>query len=245
MPSPYQLLLRTRPGKKRAIFPFSASQDRAIIREFTAEETGRHEPAVLIVVADGVSRCPDGGAVAEWIVHEKLNTDPIFQHPTMDLGGQLRSRILEFHLEFLECFRDDHRMLGSGCTLAAALLYGSRGIVLWSGDSPAYHLQPKEGGGFSSQELIVADKDPYTGALTDCFSGLTSFSLRYQTMRLNQGDIVIVATDGIVFSGEGLADSIVDQGFSDSWMEGVCQHSFESPRSDDIAIVAARWIGPA
>jgi serine/threonine protein phosphatase PrpC len=242
--SPFQLLLHTRAGKKRTFSPFQANQDRALVREFAPGDTGQSEPAALVAVADGVSRCPDGGAVAQWILHEKLDREDLFFHSTMDPGGQLHSRLLEFHQEFLEHFREDVLMLGSGCTLAAALLYGSRGLALWSGDSPVYHLQARDGR-YHAQDLIVADKDPYSGALTDCFSGMTPFCLRHRSIRLQPGDIVIAATDGIVVSGKKLADSITKLGFSEEWMESVCQDSYDTPRSDDLSIAAARWLGPS
>ena len=244
MNSTYQLLAQTRPGQKRNVSPLAANQDRALKREFPIAETGRPEPAALIAVADGVSRCPDGGAVADWIIHQKLERDALFGHAVTDLGGQFHSRVLEFHLEFLEQFRGDRLMLESGCTLAAALLYGSRCLVIWSGDSPIYHLQVR-GQGYAAQELILADKDPYSGALTDCFSGVTPFCLHHRIVHLQPGEIIIAATDGVLFSGRQLAESLVEQGFTQEWAETVCQESYDTPRSDDIAIAAARWLGPS
>lgn len=243
MNSPYELLAQTRPGQKRNFSPFAANQDRALQREFAAAATGKPEPAALIAVADGVSRCPDGGAVADWIIHQKLEREALFGHGVSDLGGQFHSRVLEFHLEFLEQFGNDVLMLESGCTLAAALLYGSRGLIIWSGDSPVYHLQVREHG-YATQELILADKDPYTGALTDCFSGVTPFCLHHRIIHLQPGDIVIAATDGVMYSGRQLAESIAEQGFTQGWMESVCEESYATPRSDDISIAAARWLGP-
>lgn len=160
----------------------------------------------------------------------------------MVLGEQLRLRLREFHREFIDCFRDDEFMLESGCTLAAALLYGHRGYVFWSGDSPIYHLSPREGG-FLAEDLIIPDREPHSGALTDCFSGVTPFCFQHRVIDLHPRDIVIAATDGIVFTGDELAASIGRQGFTEEWMQSICQKSFETPSSDDLAIVAARWLG--
>lgn len=241
--SPYQILLQTRAGRKRDYSSFRSNQDRVIKREFTAAETGSAWPAALIAVADGVSRCPDGGAIASWILHEKLEREPLFRQTGVDLGEQFRTRILEFHREFLQAFQDDVLMLESGCTLSAALLYGPQGIVIWSGDSPVYHFRESKGT-FQSRSLIIPDVDGESGALTDCFSGVTAFSPGMRTVELEPGDMVLAATDGIMYSGRELAASVGREGFTEAWMDSICQKSFDTPRSDDMAIVAAKWQGP-
>jgi len=212
------------------------------VRNFPADELSDTPEAVLLAVADGVSRCPDGGAVSEWIVGQKLR-EARLRRSTGTLSLEpIRAALRTLHEEFLHEFREEPNLLESGCTLALAYLQGNRAAILWSGDSPVYHLQERADG-FRSQLLTVADKDPFTGALTDCFSGVTPFAVHERMIELEPRDLVVVATDGIRHSGADLASSLDNEGFTAAWLEKVCQSSFDMPNSDDLAIAAVQWAG--
>ena len=231
----FKTLSRTRAGGKREHVGRKENEDRVLVREFTAEETKQGIPAVIVAVADGVSRCANGGGVAEWLLVDRMANDPIFGSETDNLTKQFQHYLREVHHRFLNDFRGDVTMLESGCTLSAVLLAGGRGSVFWAGDSPAYLLQ-KQGAMLHGRNLTTADKDPFSGALTDCFSGVTPFSVKLSGAEVKPGDILIAASDGVAFDVADLAATIDQHGFTENWLNLIVQASFEIPYSDDISL---------
>ncbi|MEO0448166.1 MAG: PP2C family serine/threonine-protein phosphatase, partial [Verrucomicrobiota bacterium] len=125
-----RFLFHTRAGQKRLHSPPPENEDRVLVREFPPSETGALSTASLLVVADGVSRCPRGGEVADWLVEEQLRHRPIFTvgSPLL-LREQLLAFLRDLHSQFLQDFESVPEMRLSGCTLAGALIYEDRGTA--------------------------------------------------------------------------------------------------------------------
>ncbi|MFT5468355.1 MAG: serine/threonine protein phosphatase PrpC [Verrucomicrobiales bacterium] len=241
----FTTLSLTRPGAKRLHIPQVENEDRVLVREFTAEETRRGGPATLIAVADGVSRCADGGAVAEWILHERLAKDIPFESANTPILDQFRKYLLEIHKQFMGEFQSNLDIFESGCTLCAVLAYGNKAAAYWAGDSPIYHFQPgKTSDRMRVRQLTIPDKDPFTGALTDCFSGLTPFAVKQAGLNIAQGDIVVAASDGLAFDGDDLVTTIHKLGYNEEWMTEICNLSYDQPYSDDISLAGFRVDAP-
>lgn len=237
----FTTLSLTRAGAKRQHIPQVENEDRILVREFSPEETRRDGSATLIAVADGVSRCADGGGVADWLLEERLAKDIPFENANSPLLDQFRGYLMGVHKQFLGEFRSNIDMLESGCTLCAVLAFGNQAAAYWAGDSPVYHFQPpKEGDRMRFRRLTIPDKDPFTGALTDCFSGLTPFGVKQAGFNIGEGDIVIACSDGLAFDGDDLVTTIQRLGFNEKWMEDICERSYDQPFSDDISLAAFR-----
>jgi len=235
----FSTLCLTRAGAKRQVVSQKENEDRVLARTFSPEEMYRNEGAVLVAVADGVSRCADGGGVADWILRQRVERDRIFSPGGESPVKQFHDYLRSLHRAFLNEFRHTPSMLESGCTFSAALIYGQQGAAYWSGDSPIYHIQCN-GNRTSGRMLSIADKDPFSGALTDCFSGVTPFKVRQAGLRVKPGDIVITATDGVVFDVADLALSINQHGFNQRWLDLIIQTSYAVPYSDDISLSAVQ-----
>ncbi len=223
-------------GQKRQWLGRADNEDRVLERLFPESEGG---PAALIAVADGVSRCADGGAVAEWLLHRRLATDLLLQGVPPGPGRcpGVKSYLRGLHSTFGKEFQQRRDLLESACTLAGALMFPDRACVFWSGDS-AVHLLRREGERFAGFPLTRPDRIPHTSTLTDCFSGLTSFAVHVKEIDIRPGDILFGATDGLVLDAESLADQLNQHPFSREWIEQLCDLSRSVPGSDDIGIAA-------
>ena len=230
----------SRPGAKRQHVSHRENEDRVLVRNFTRADIGREYSATLLAVADGVSRCADGGAVAEWLLDKRLANDMPFDQSEEPLANQFRGYLQRIHREYLREFSSTPDMIESGCTLCAVLASGDHAAVFWAGDSPAHHLRFRPEARMHPRTLTIADKDPFTGALTDCFSGLTPFAVKQAGIRLSPGDIVIAASDGLAFDAEDLVRTIEKLGYNQEWIEEICERSYNQPFSDDISIAALR-----
>ncbi len=239
-PLAFHVLSYTHAGGKRSAMFHRENQDRVMTREFAPAELGSGGPALLLAVADGVSRCVDGGAVADWLISSHLGIDPIFNRPSEEPSEALYHYLRQAHRTFLHDFGRDPGMLESGSTLSVALVHGDRGSVLWSGDSPVYQIRTLPDGNLSARTLTFPDRDPVSGALTDCFSGVTPFGVRQRRFEVSPGDIVIAATDGLAYDGETLAFTLAHMGFTEAWLHDICERSQARPGSDDVAVAAVQ-----
>lgn len=225
----------TMAGRKRNLTARRSNEDRVLIRSFETDQGG---PAILAAVADGVSRCADGGAVAQWLIHERLAQDPILRE-----GARLRDAtaayLKQVHDDFLRRFADNPDMLESACTLAGVLVRGTQACVFWCGDSPVHHLR-RLSGRLEGKTLTTPDKIHGTAMLTDCFSALTAFAFRMQVLDVEPGDYLICASDGLVPEAAELAESLNEHEFSKEWAKTICTYSYNFPGSDDIAVAAVR-----
>jgi len=234
----------TQAGRKREWVERKSNEDRVLVRELDASAGG---PALLVAVADGVSRCADGGAVAEWLIHERLAKDRFFSGDGAVPAEQCREIFHGYlrgvHEAFLKRFQHDHDLLESACTLAGAVVFPTHACVFSCGDSAVFLLR-REDNGHAGFTLTRPDRVFGTSMLTDCFSGLTAFAVRVKTVEIEPGDILLAVTDGLVPGPEEVAQRL-DQGtFSQAWIDDLCADSRSCPGSDDIAIAAVRVAAP-
>jgi serine/threonine protein phosphatase PrpC len=236
----FTAFIQTHGGRKREWVEKKANEDRVLCRRLDASEGG---PAILMAVADGVSRCADGGAVAQWLLHERLAQDRFFAGEVTP-GAQSCREIFHGYLRgvhdaFRRRFRQDAEMLESACTLAGAVVFPTHACVFSCGDSAVFLLRLEEKGraGFA---LTRPDRVFGTSMLRDCFSGLTSFAVRVKTVELEPGDVLVAATDGLVPGPEEIARRLDAASFSQAWLDALCADSLAAPGSDDIAVAAVR-----
>jgi serine/threonine protein phosphatase PrpC len=232
----YTAFSHTMGGRKRNLTARPSNEDRVLVRSFDPSQGG---PAILAAVADGVSRCADGGAVAQWLIHERLSQDPVSFEAEPDLSRLVGAYLRKVHQDFLGHFSTDIDMMESACTLAGVLVRNDKACVFWSGDSPV-HLLRKRDSGLEGQTVTTPDKIEGTPMLTDCFSGLTAFAFRTKIIELSAGDVIVCATDGLALEAKELAKSLNEHRFSREWAERICTDSYNLPGSDDIGVAAIR-----
>lgn len=232
----YTAFSYTMGGRKRNLTARRSNEDRVLVRSFELDQGG---PAILAAVADGVSRCADGGAVAQWLIHERLSQDPVSLETEPDLSRLVGNYLRRVHQDFLGRFSTDTDMMESACTLAGVLVRKEKACVFWSGDSPVHLLRQRDSG-LEGQTLTTPDKIEGTPMLTDCFSGLTAFAFRTKLIDLSPGDFIVCATDGLVLEAKDLAESLQEHPFSKEWAEKICTDSYNFPGSDDIGVAAIR-----
>jgi serine/threonine protein phosphatase PrpC len=226
----------TMAGRKRNLTARTANEDRVLIRTFHQAKGG---PAVMAVVADGVSRCADGGAVANWLIHERLAVDDFLNGPNAQLPGLIRTYLKRVHQDFIERFEENDDMMESATTLAGVVVQNGKACIFWSGDSPVHLLRLREGR-LHGETLTSPDKIHGTPMLTDCFSGLTAFDFRTRVVDVRAGDFLVCATDGLVPEAKELAVILSERPFSKEWAEEICTDSYNVPGSDDIGVAAIR-----
>jgi serine/threonine protein phosphatase PrpC len=232
----YTAFSYTMAGRKRNLTARRVNEDRVLIRNLEESE-GR--PAILAAVADGVSRCAYGGAVADWLIHERLGNDNLLPDAGMSLSVILKAYLKGVHREFITQFQDNEDMMESAATLAGVVICGGRACVFTSGDSPV-HLLHRKGDRLVGETLTVPDKIPGTPMLTDCFSGVTEFDVHFREIDVRPGDFLICATDGLVLEARDLAESLSGTPFSKEWAEQICLESYNFPGSDDVGVAAIR-----
>jgi serine/threonine protein phosphatase PrpC len=233
----YTAFSYTMAGRKRNLTARRTNEDRVLIREFPQDQGG---PAILAAVADGVSRCADGGAVAQWLIHDRLAADDLLAKQEETLARTVEAYLRRVHDEFIGQFDGNEEMMESATTLAGVLVLGRRACVFTSGDSPV-HLLRRDKDRLFGETLTEPDKIPGTPMLTDCFSGVTAFDFRVREVELHPGDFLICATDGLVLGAEGLAESLSGTPFSKQWAEHICTESYNFPGSDDVGVAAIRF----
>lgn len=225
----------TMSGRKRNFTDRRANEDRVLVRPLPGSDH-----AILAAVADGVSNCADGGAVAHWLIHDRLGLDELPTGPGTDLGRLMAPYLRKVHDDFLARFESDPDMMESACTLAGVLARGTEACVFWCGDSPV-HLLHRTSSGYEGETLTIPDKIEGTAMLTDCFCGLTPFDFGSRLVALSPGDLLICATDGLLPSARDLAESVTLHGFGASWIERICAESHAFPDSDDVGVAAFRF----
>lgn len=220
-----------KPPPKRA-----ENQDRVLCRLLPVGESN----GLLMAVADGITNCPSGGSVANWVVMRHLAVDSIDfpgnQSPTESLGDYLKNLQLRFIDEFSA--PEYEGMLASGATLSVALLHDHKADCFWAGDSPIYHSRPL-GKAYETQLLTRPDHEQ-DGSLSNCFGSHSSFSLRHCHVGLNVGDILTVTSDGIQVDVFSVSQIYMTHGFGNDALREMLRLSKQNRRFwDDLSVTAA------
>jgi len=212
------------------------NQDRVLCRELPIGTAA----GLLLVVADGISRCPSGGSVANWLVAKHLQEDILDfspqTEPALVLKGYLESLKARFSSEFAA--PEYEGLLRSGCTLSVVLIQDQQADCLWAGDSPIYHSRPVKKG-FESRLLTRPDHDR-EGCLTNCFGAYSHFSLHHCRVQLEDADIVTLVSDGIAVDEFTLGTIYKSNGFGSMALQEMLRISRRGKFWDDLSIAAAR-----
>jgi serine/threonine protein phosphatase PrpC len=194
-PAEYRVLGLTLMGRKGGNCR-EENQDAMVERRL--EWGGGQQAYWMLAVADGVTRCPNGGGVARYLVERHLANDVIEQ---VD-GGLVET--IQWYLrgvneQFYEEFAHQPAMLESACTLSIGVLEQSRVHCFWVGDSPIYLARRGEAG-YECRQLT--QPDVYGRLLVDGFGAHAPFEVKHCGADLRVGDLLVVATDGVSDSVE-------------------------------------------
>lgn len=135
----------------------------------------------LYAVADGVTMSSQGsGAVAAELAVSLLREN---------FSGDLVATMTKVH-QIALARREKDRIIGE-TTLTAVALHERHLVVGNVGDSPAYLVR-----GTRMQSLIQEDKSPF-GYITQVIGYPDTIQVHSTSLRLEDGDVVIVASDGV------------------------------------------------
>ena len=227
----FRLLASSLKGRKGS-GTADTNQDRVLARKL---RRGGTELAV-VAVADGISRCPDGGAVASYLIERHLSQDALCPDGDTPFATQLRKYLEKLHRGFCNEFADDPAMLESGSTLSVALLFEGEAHCFWAGDSPIFAARKKDDGYVVSQ---ISTPDLCGRLLTDCFGAGAPFHLKARRTVLRRGDILVLASDGGVRDETQLAELLNAHGAGQGMLEALEKKVSQAPYYDDASVVLA------
>jgi serine/threonine protein phosphatase PrpC len=207
------------------------NQDAWVRRSF-----GEGQASVLMLaVADGVTRCPNGGGVSRYLVERHLGLDPIEQEGR-SLVASLEPYLRWVNDRFYEEFAHEPAMLESACTLSVGLLEGARVHCFWVGDSPIY-IARRIRGGFRCRQLTRPDL--YGRLLIDGFGAHAPFEIKTAQADLAVGDFLVVATDGVSDSVEEFERLVNQYPTRAQLLEGLEAEIREREFYDDATLLVA------
>ncbi len=229
----YELLSMTMIGRKGPGCR-DENQDRLTVRATEFNQRPLH----LLAVADGVSRCPDGAGIAEYLIGDHLALDPLFDGAPSALLG-LRRYLMWINARFYAEFMDQPEMLESACTLSMALLDGAEVNCFWVGDSPIY-LGRKVHDKFETTQLSVPDLSGRL--LIDCFGAHAPFHVKEIAVCLAVGDVLVVASDGVADNAEEFGELLNTFGPTPELLQAVKDSSMSEEVYDDATLIMAQRI---
>jgi serine/threonine protein phosphatase PrpC len=230
--SRYQLLQMTMAGHKGGGCS-AENQDCGLARVLLE---GNSE-ALLLAVADGVSRCPHGAEIAQYLIEQHLALDPIFEAGSRPLPGQLRRYLRGLNRGYYEEFEHNPEMLDSACTLSAVLIQEEVVHCVWVGDSPVY-LARKTEDRYQTTQITIPDLSGRL--LIDCFGAYAPFRLKQERVRLSVGDIIVVASDGVASGPEKFGALLNLHGPTTELLEAVKAKARSHEFYDDATLVLAQ-----
>lgn len=126
------------------------------------------------------------------------------------------------------------------CTFSALVLKSNTAHLFHSGDTRIYRL--------SGQQLEQLTEDhrrvvsPQISYLTRALGIDQSFDIDYQSQLLEQGDVYIIATDGVYefISGTKIAKAIVDSDDLDSAANSIIEQALSAGSDDNLSVQIVR-----
>lgn len=180
--------------------------------------------ALLAVVADGMGGMPAGDQASSLAVHAFLDSYLIAQKPAQD---RLRHALAHANREVGIAIEGAPELGGMGCTLIAALFFMDRCEWLSVGDSfillvrkgrvrrvnPLHTLAARLDAQVKRGEISkeCAHAHPERAALTSVVSGEPIDEVSVGDLQLEQGDLMMLASDGIAALSEVEIASICRQ----------------------------------
>jgi serine/threonine protein phosphatase PrpC len=203
MPS-FRILHTSIPGRKGPAVG-KENQDRVLVRRVRRDGS----PLFLVGIADGISRCPCGGRVAEYLMGKHLKRDRMFTGAAHGPARQLEEYLERLNTQFYEEFIDHPPMLASGATMSVGLLENDTAHHYWVGDSPIL-IARRDGGSFRVSQLSIPDV--CGRLLTDCFGADAPFRIKKNKVSLEPGDVFVIASDGAVRDAELFREMLNEHG---------------------------------
>lgn len=188
-------------------------QEDALAVHMLAADAGAHAGELLLVLADGMGGHA-GGEVASRLVVERFCT--AYTSSPENIPGALRSSLNIANEKLAEYVAETPRLRGMGSTLVAAVLQGDRLYWISVGDSPLWVYREAALQRLNADHSMVPLLDDMvrTGlmdredALADVRRNLLRSALAGKALelvdlceepcRLQAGDIVVLASDGVV-----------------------------------------------
>ena len=237
----YETISRSVGGKKPPIKPGvpRTNEDRVVVRRIAHPSLNGSGDALVLAVADGVSRCPDGGGIANYLIHDRIEQDAIFVPGEISLDNQYRTYLKLIEAMFYKAFEKNKDMLMSATTLSTVLVERNVAHCYWVGDSPILFSR-RSGKQYLTGDVIIPDS--VAGALLDCFGSFSSFKMKYVGIPLEVNDIITVASDGIAHDFPLIGDAYERNGFSEAFIDEIVEEAYSYDYPDDISVVAARRI---
>jgi protein phosphatase len=192
---------------------FAGLSDIGRLRTNNQDRWGADTEQNLFMVADGVA-CSTDGALAAGLVVELLPTY-VARHVVWDgdddsAAEALRCAVMEFCDDFRAYADTDARVAGANSTVVAALVAGSRALVVHLGDSRAYLRRDQEFQQLTRdhsvvQELIDANElDPANAHEHPGRNIITRHVAMYPqalpataVVELQPGDRILLSSDGL------------------------------------------------
>jgi hypothetical protein len=154
----FRIIHTSIPGRKGPAVG-KENQDRVLVRRVRRDGSS----LFLVGIADGISRCPCGGRVAEYLMGKHLKRDRMFTHGDHGPAHQLEEYLQRLNTQFYEEFIDHPKMLASGATMSVGLLENDTAHHYWVGDSPIL-IARRDGAG---RGIVIEQADEGIAARTD------------------------------------------------------------------------------
>jgi serine/threonine protein phosphatase PrpC len=230
----FRILHTSIPGRKGPAVG-KDNQDRVLVRRL------RHDGSSLFLVgiADGISRCPCGGRVAEYLMGKHLKRDRMFTHGDHGPARQLEEYLQRLNTQFYEEFMDHPKMLASGATMSVGLLEDDTANHYWVGESPIL-IARRDGAGFKVAQLSIPDV--CGRLLTDCFGADAPFRIKRNKVSLERGDVFVIASDGAVREPALFGEILSEHGVSRRMLQILRQFVTAPEYFDDASIVLVERI---
>jgi serine/threonine protein phosphatase PrpC len=175
---------------------------------------------VGVLVADGMGGA-SGGETASRIVAETVaqrladwQTDPerLGHRWRTAFAQHLRDMLDGVQTKLLAAVREDPSLEGMGSTIAFLLVFGDRYVAVHVGDSRIYRLRGNRFAQLTRDHAHRAAGSAGRGALTQVLGGATDLEPSFSTGALEEGDLFLVATDGLFgdLSTEALVRPLVE-----------------------------------
>jgi serine/threonine protein phosphatase PrpC len=225
----FRIIHTTIPGRKGPAVS-KENQDRVLVRRVRRDGSS----LFLVGIADGISRCPCGGRVAEYLMGKHLKRDRMFTRTDPGPARQLEEYLERLNTQFYEEFIDHPKMLASGATMSIGLLENDTAHHYWVGDSPIL-IARRDDAGFHVSQLSIPDV--CGRLLTDCFGADAPFRIKKSKVGLERGDVFVIASDGAVKDAELFREMLNEYGVTRRLLQMLRKLVTAPEYFDDASIV--------
>ncbi len=173
---------------------------------------------------------PDG-FLGDW------SKTPFFFAGGGTLTEQLSAYLTRLHAAFVSEFTGFQDMLLSASTLSVTAIQGAYASCHWLGDSPIYATVRTNS---DPETMLVSspDIDPLMKSLTAVFTEVFFEPHRAQ-VRLEAGDALMIATDGLMYRETQISEIYKRQGVNQRAIDTMIAESILPRNSDDCTISVA------